>query len=69
MRRKMIVVIIAALLLADIMGAAQRVQHQVKVTQVNDHQAIVACRDGRTPAVDTKAVEGIIIVSCGGQEQ
>lgn len=68
MRKK---IVVGCLIFAAVAStvAAQKLQHRVKVTQVSEWQAIVSCRNGRTPTLDTKSVPGLVIVSCEGREE
>ncbi len=68
MLKKSIGVLLACLFLVVAVKATEKLQHRVKLTQVNEWQAIVSCRNGRTPTVNTE-VSGSLIVSCEGREE
>jgi hypothetical protein len=67
--RKAIAVLFAVAVLAIGVRATERLVHRVKVTQVNEWQAIVSCRNGRAPSLNPNAVAGVVIVSCEGREE
>ncbi len=67
--KKVLGVLFTVAVLAAGARAAQKLQHRVKVSQVNEWQAIVSCRNGRNPTVDTKSVPGLVIVSCEGRDE
>jgi len=67
MKRKLAVAAVLVLLAAGEVGA-QKLKHRVVTRQLNEWQALVSCRNGRTPAV-SKEVAGSLIVSCEGREQ
>lgn len=67
--RKTAVILLSLTVLAVGARAAQKLQHRVIVRQVNEWQAIVACRNGRTPSLNKEAVAGVVIVSCEGREE
>jgi hypothetical protein len=69
--RKYLVLALLVILGAGTLYAQQRserLQHRVKLTHLNEWQAIVSCRNGRTPAV-SKEIAGAVIVSCEGREE
>ena len=69
MLRKSIGVLLVCLFLVVAVKASEKLQHRVKLTQVNEWQAIVSCRNGRAPSLNKDAVAGVVIVSCEGREE
>jgi len=67
--RKTLLAVLAVAVFAGGVFAGERLQHRVKVTQVNEWQAIVSCRNGQEPSLNKEAVAGVVIVSCEGREQ
>jgi hypothetical protein len=66
--KKSLLVLFACLAIAGVVKAEEKLRHRVKLTQVNEWQAIVSCRNGRTPKVNTE-IAGSLVVSCEGREQ
>ncbi len=73
MKRIVAILFVAVALLvcarAIVARNSEKLEHRVKLTQVNEWQAIVSCRNGRTPSINKDAVAGVVIVSCEGPEQ
>lgn len=67
--KKIATVVFLCLFIVLTVKATEKLRRRVRVTQVNEWQAIVSCRNGRTPTVNQKAIAGVVVVSCEGREE
>jgi ABC-type uncharacterized transport system substrate-binding protein len=66
--KKVLTSLLVCLFIVVAVRASEKLQHRVKLTQVNEWQALVSCRNGRTPKVNTE-IAGNLIISCEGREE
>jgi len=67
MLKKHLALAFAVLFLVVSVCVAQKVERAIKTTYLNQWQAVITCKSGRTPIV--KEVSGSLIVSCEAREQ